>query len=169
MEKLSPGFKRYYRIMYNVISTIGLLYILFYLATTPSEYIFEEQQYLQLSGLALATWGLIFLKQSFKQYSIKEFLGLQQSEHKTGQAFTSAGVLKYVRHPIYTGTILVVGGLFLFNPKMLMLVTLICVVLYILIGVQLEERKLEKEFGQQYLDYKEVVPMLIPRFRITES
>ena len=34
--------------------------------------------------------------------------------------------------------------------------------LYILVGIQFEERKLLKEFGQAYADYRRGVPMLIP-------
>ncbi len=169
VEKSTPGFGRYYRIFYNLFSAVGLFYMLYYLATTPSRFVFEKHEYWQFSGLALATWGIVFLKQSFKQYSMREFLGFQQSDNQTGQTFTTAGVLKYVRHPIYTGTLLVVLGFFLFNPKVLMLVTLICVFVYILIGIQLEERKLEREFGKQYEDYKKEVPMLIPRFKRPEG
>lgn len=164
VEKAVPALSNSYRIVYNLISTIGLIYILLFLATTYSEFIFSKQEYWQLIGLILATWGLIVLKQSFKQYSIKEFLGLQSSGHQTGQEFTSDGILNYVRHPIYTGTILIVSGSFLFNPKVLMLVTLICVIIYIGIGIQLEERKLEKEFGVYYREYKKRVPMLCPKW-----
>jgi protein-S-isoprenylcysteine O-methyltransferase Ste14 len=35
--------------------------------------------------------------------------------------------------------------------------------IYILIGIYFEERKLLREFGQQYADYKSTTPMLLPR------
>jgi protein-S-isoprenylcysteine O-methyltransferase Ste14 len=34
--------------------------------------------------------------------------------------------------------------------------------LYILAGIQFEERKLLKEFGQVYADYRRKTPMLLP-------
>jgi len=165
IERLSLGIYRYYRITYNLIFTVGLVYILFYLATTSSEYLFEKHHYWQFIGLVLATWGLVLFKLSFKQYSIREFLGFQQSDRQTGQEFTSSGILSHVRHPIYSGTILIVVGFFLFNPKVLNLVTLVCAIIYIIIGIQMEERKLVKEFGQQYEEYKKQVPGLIPRLK----
>jgi protein-S-isoprenylcysteine O-methyltransferase Ste14 len=159
-----PFIYRYYRIFYNVISMFGLIYILFYLATTPSGFVFAKHEYLQFTGLALSTWGLIILKQSFKHYSIREFLGLQTNQ--ATKNLVIGGLLNHVRHPLYSGTILIVGGLFLFNPKVLILVTLVCVVIYILIGIQLEERKLENEFGEEYREYKKKVGMLVPRWQV---
>ena len=158
-----PSLNNYYRILYNIISLLGLIFILGYLAITPSSYVINKSEYLQFIGLVLATWGLIVLKLSFKQYSIREFLGLNKLNGTEHSEFASQGILSKVRHPIYSGTILVVSGFFLFNPKLSMGITLGCVVLYILIGIQLEEKKLTKEYGQLYLDYKEKVPMLIPR------
>ncbi len=169
VESYYPQIVSYYRITYNLIFSIGLIYILYYLAVTHSGYLFAKNEYLQFLGLVLAAWGLILLRQSFKQYSIREFLGLQQSGHQTGQTFTASGILNYIRHPIYAGILLVVGGFFLFNPKILNLVTLICVIAYILIGIQLEEKKLKGEFGQQYENYKKKVPMLIPRVKISKK
>jgi len=165
LSNLLPGLHKHYRIFYNLISTGGLLYILFRLATTPSNQILPESPILKFLGLALATWGIIFLKLSFRQYSIREFLGFSKS-NQSGQSLAVNGVLRQVRHPIYTGTILVASGLFLFSPKTLNLTTLICVLIYILIGIQLEERKLEIEFGDDYRKYRDKVPMLIPRFRL---
>jgi protein-S-isoprenylcysteine O-methyltransferase Ste14 len=36
---------------------------------------------------------------------------------------------------------------------------------YILVGIVFEERKLLREFGQTYVDYKSSTPMLIPGLR----
>jgi len=37
--------------------------------------------------------------------------------------------------------------------------------LYILVGVYFEERKLLREFGQEYAEYRSITPMLIPGMR----
>ena len=47
--------------------------------------------------------------------------------------------------------------IFIFNP--------IFILLNILYLKAVEEREMEKKFGQEYLKYKENVPMFIPRFR----
>jgi len=53
-------------------------------------------------------------------------------------------------------------GYFLFSPTLLNIITVSCMILYILIGLRIEERKLIKVFGDKYIQYKEEVPELIP-------
>ena len=38
----------------------------------------------------------------------------------------------------------------------------VALTIYVLIGIIFEERKLLREFGQDYANYKSVTPMLIP-------
>ena len=72
------------------------------------------------------------------------------------------GIHHYVRHPLYSGTILFVWGLFFIFPLLTNLIAVILLTLYVLIGIQFEEKKLLMEFGKAYSDYMENVPMLIP-------
>lgn len=72
------------------------------------------------------------------------------------------GIHKYVRHPLYLGTLLFVWGLFLIFPLLNNLIAVIIITGYILIGIRLEEKKLLIEFGNSYADYISRVPMLIP-------
>lgn len=162
VQAISPLFFRRYRLLYNAIAGSGLIYMLWTLATTPSQLLFHANRFLQFLALALATWGLVLIKISFKQYDIRAFLGLRE-DNLEGQGLSSGGILRYVRHPIYSGTLLFVLGFFLFNPKLLNLVTLACVSVYILIGMRLEERKLIEQFGDAYREYRKEVPALIPR------
>ena len=46
-----------------------------------------------------------------------------------------------------------------------MLVLYISMTVYILIGAHFEERKLLREFGEDYARYKENTPMLLPRLK----
>ena len=74
--------------------------------------------------------------------------------------FGTPVLYRYVRHPLY------VGWFFAFwsTPTMTLshLVFAIMTTAYILVAIQLEERDLTNHFGQQYREYKERVPMLIP-------
>jgi protein-S-isoprenylcysteine O-methyltransferase Ste14 len=72
------------------------------------------------------------------------------------------GIHQYVRHPLYSGTILFVWGLFFIFPLLTNLIAVILLTLYVLIGIQFEEKKLLLEFGNAYRNYIENVPMLVP-------
>lgn len=75
--------------------------------------------------------------------------------------FGTPGPYKLVRHPLYVGWFCA----FWFTPTMTVthLVFAIATSLYILIAIRLEERDLVTIHGQDYLRYREQVPMLIPK------
>lgn len=76
------------------------------------------------------------------------------------------GIHRFVRHPLYSGTILFVWGLFFIFPMLNNLIAVILLTLYVLIGISFEEKKLIKEFGKKYESYIAEVPMLIPNFKV---
>jgi len=79
----------------------------------------------------------------------------------------TTGLYSGIRNPMILGWIIMLFGIglllnsisliFIFNP--------IFILLNILYLKAVEEREMEKKFGQEYLKYKENVPMFIPRFR----
>lgn len=79
------------------------------------------------------------------------------------------GVHKYVRHPLYSGTILFVCGLFFIFPTLNNLIAAVLLILYVLTGIIFEEKKLKKEFGNAYIEYMSKVPKLIPSFWKSKS
>ena len=117
---------------------------------------------MKLLGLILAGWGVIVMKIAFKSYNTKAFLGLGSLNPES--EFKSDGLLKYVRHPLYSGSILLLLGYFLFNPAWNTLISVGMMILYFIVGTQFEEKKLIKTFGDRYLEYKKNTPMLIPKF-----
>ncbi len=74
------------------------------------------------------------------------------------------GIHRFVRHPLYSGTILFVWGLFFIFPMLNNLIAVVLLTAYVLIGIRFEEKKLLQEFGKRYYDYMKRVPMLIPNF-----
>ncbi len=68
-----------------------------------------------------------------------------------------------VRHPLYFALLMMLlpginsmGGLIVY----------ILIILYLMIGLPIEERKLVKQFGQQYVDYQKRTPMFIPLMKL---
>jgi protein-S-isoprenylcysteine O-methyltransferase Ste14 len=72
------------------------------------------------------------------------------------------GVYGYLRHPQYLGLILITFGLLLWWPTILTLIMWpILSIMYILLAKR-EEKYLVEKFGDEYLEYKKRVNMLIP-------
>ena len=97
-------------------------------------------------------------------YDMREFTGLSyldETDPDPGELITT-GLNRYVRHPLYFAGILLMMGylLIFFTDVNLLLVAIIFI--YLIIGAQYEEKKLEATFGEDYRKYQEKVKMLIP-------
>jgi protein-S-isoprenylcysteine O-methyltransferase Ste14 len=77
----------------------------------------------------------------------------------TSLSFTTPGMYRVVRHPLYVGWLL----MFWAAPVMTVahLVFTLGTTAYILIAIQFEERDLVS-FHKEYVEYRQQVPMLIP-------
>lgn len=120
----------------------------------------EKKEAITYCGLMISSLGVIVLQKSFKRISIKSFLGLSNEKN---HGLIMSGLHAHVRHPIYSGTILIFLGAFLFNPTNLMLTSFVWLLIYLPVGIYLEEKKLITLFGDQYLDYKKRAKAVIPK------
>ncbi len=151
---------QHFRLVYSTFSTVGLVVLLFYAASLPPQYWHSPETWLRFSGLCLATFGVFIIFAAFKQYRVRSFLGLATDQND----FVRSGILTYVRHPLYSGIILVSLGYLLFVPSTASLISAGCIFLYLPIGIWLEERKLLRHFGDAYRQYRAKVPALVPRW-----
>jgi protein-S-isoprenylcysteine O-methyltransferase Ste14 len=87
----------------------------------------------------------------------KYFLGVPYTALK----FVTPGPYKLVRHPLYVGWFCA----FWFTPTMTVahLVFALMTTAYILIAIRHEERDLVDHHGQDYVEYRRKVPMLVPK------
>ncbi len=159
-----PATNRFYRFGYNVFSLISFLPLLVLLVSLPDQPLYRIPApwlYLTLFVQALSAVALLV---GVLQTGVWEFIGLSQlgqAENSAKPQLTTGGLYHYVRHPLYTA-----GLVFLWlTPEMTInrLALWSIMSLYLGIGAYFEERKLLREFGQQYADYKTRTPMLIPR------
>lgn len=151
---------RFYRLGYSIVATIGLVALLIVNGSISASYYFEPSGLPRYASLILTTVGVMIMQRAFKNYRLKAFLGFEQEESQ----LRTRGVLAWVRHPIYSGLILITLGFFLFIPNLPTLITCGAILLYLPIGIYLEEKKLIREYGDAYRKYKEEVPALIPRW-----
>ena len=149
---------RLFRILYVLFSTAGLLALMFYNGSIHALKFFVSEGPARWASLILTIFGVMVIQTSFRQYSLKGFVGLTD-EKKTLQ---TNGILEYIRHPIQAGIILIVLGFFFFIPNLPTLISCVCILVYIPIGLYLEEKKLVAMYGDQYIEYRKRVPAIIP-------
>ena len=156
----------YYRLAFNTFSLLTLIPVVFYKQLLAEEIIFSWPGPWKILkfGMYLASFALFY--GGYRVFDMHYVLGTKQvHEMQEGKEievmdFNSASILEYVRHPWYSGAILLVWA---FGPiSDVTLVTNIILTAYLIIGTFLEEKKLIQEIGEPYLEYRKRVPMLIP-------
>jgi protein-S-isoprenylcysteine O-methyltransferase Ste14 len=127
-----------------------------YQVPSPWSYLLRAGQVVSVLLLFVVVW----------QTDMLSFVGLRQlvDEEKKGDLVIS-GLYRFVRHPLYTLSL----GILWLSPSMTVnsFVVYAALTVYILIGIVFEERKLLREFGQEYAAYKSITPMLIPGMRFS--
>lgn len=101
-----------------------------------------------------------FLINHFELFGLRQvYLAARRAEPRPPR-FTTPLLYRLVRHPLYLGFILA----FWAAPTMTVghLVFALGMLGYILVGIQLEERDLVREFGNRYLAYRGQVRALVP-------
>ena len=78
----------------------------------------------------------------------------------------TTGLYSQIRNPMLLGWIIMLFGLgiLLNSISLIFIFTPLFILVNILYLKTIEEKEMEKKFGEQYLKYKESVPMFIPRF-----
>lgn len=164
-RRLGEGF-RYYRLAYNLVAALTLLPVYLYGRSLPSESLFRwEGWWRLLQGLLLLTAALLFAAGA-RHYSMRQLLGLRQAEtgrtHATltecGSLHTT-GILEVTRHPWYLGALIL---LWTTDVSVASLIWKLILSFYLVLGTILEERRLVREFGEEYRDYQARVSMLVP-------
>ncbi len=150
-----------WRVIYSILSTIGFVLLFYWMAIVESIELLPNSNWLRFLAMVSTTYGVILGRIAFRNYSLMEFLSIDD-RFMESQLITK-GIQSKIRHPLYSATILIFIGFFLFIPKMVSLVALIAMLLYLPVGIHFEERKLVKKFGVYYLEYRKRVPALVPK------
>jgi protein-S-isoprenylcysteine O-methyltransferase Ste14 len=170
-----PAFKQWWanvfpaacqRSTYVLLSSLSLLLLFWQWRPIPTPV-------WQIDGIA--AWSLIcvywlgwltvlastFMIDHFDLSGLRQaFFSLRGAE-MPGQSFKTPLLYKIVRHPLMLGLLLAYWA----TPEMTVghLLFAIMNTAYILVGLQFEERDLIAEFGATYQQYRQRVPMLLPR------
>lgn len=171
-----PGFKKWWtkiipktieRSTFVLLASLVLLLLYWQWRPIPTQIWVVENPFgqIMLQFLFFLGWLIVFLGtfmiNHFDLFGLRQvYLNLQNHEY-TELGFRTPGFYKFVRHPIMLGFMIA----FWATPVMTAghLLFAVATTGYILIALQLEERDLVKYFGDQYRQYRQKTPMLIPR------
>jgi len=163
----------WYRFLYNAVSGITAAFAFFLMYQVPDKIIWVGPLWFRWSLHAVQLGGLVFGVRAFEHLDTAEFMGFRQVwryltkgevagniEGLTERELVTTGVYGIVRHPLYLAGIII----FTFEPTITVngLTVTVLADLYFLFGSFIEERRFKRTLGDQYRDYRERVPMLLP-------
>lgn len=155
---------KHYRLAYNVFAILSFAAIVLFQFSIHSKNIFTPRLATKITGAVFIFLGLVLMLVCIKKYfaGLSGLRSLMQEDNHS--ELIISGVHRYVRHPLYLGTFIFIWGLFILFPTYSLLLSNVIITGYTLIGINMEERKLVKDFGEQYELYQKQVPRLIPKF-----
>jgi protein-S-isoprenylcysteine O-methyltransferase Ste14 len=105
-----------------------------------------------VAGLLLTVWARVYLGRNWS--------GIVTL--KLGHELVSGGPYRWVRHPIYTGLLLAIGGSAVVRSEWRGVLALAIAFVALWRKLKLEERWMDEAFGEQYAAYRARVAALIP-------
>jgi protein-S-isoprenylcysteine O-methyltransferase Ste14 len=156
---------RWYRLAYVLLAIIMVLPFFYILLFFPDRTLYvvpSPWSWLMAAGQALAALALLG---ALRQTGISYFFGLAQISGKREEegVLVTDGFYCHLRNPLFF-----FGALFLWLFPIMttnLLTFNLLATLYFYVGALHEEKSLQKEFGEEYEEYRRKVPMFIPRLR----
>ena len=148
----------HYRLFYSLLALL-LSVSWFALAhALPDAPLFTLRGAPEWIARALQITGLVILLQSFRAFDAGIFLGFRPMP-EDGEPFSAQGIYRHLRHPMYSGVML----LLLASPRQSVnsLNLALVVSLYFIIGARFEEKRM-LAMHPSYADYCRRTPRFIP-------
>ena len=154
---------RNYRILYNLIAVISLVPVLYYQFNSPSIALYKTSFLSNVAAAFLILVGACVIVICLRKYFLMH-IGVGPAGRESNELLKE-GIHKYVRHPLYTGTLIFLFGILLIFPSSTNLLAYITLAVYTVAGTILEEQKLRAEYGEVYVRYSKEVPRFIPHLK----
>jgi protein-S-isoprenylcysteine O-methyltransferase Ste14 len=158
---LGPRF-RFVRLVYNIVAVVTLAVLFVWTRRVGGPVLFNWWGAWIPVGAVLFAAGAALFWAGGRVYDLDALLGVSQLMGAgIGEAggLTRRGILGAIRHPWYTGGMLL---LWAFPRDAAGLVASIVLSAYLVVGAYLEEAKLIAEFGEEYRAYRREVSMFVP-------
>jgi methanethiol S-methyltransferase len=156
-----PGFFRFYRLCYTIVSLIALYPLFAALGSSPDLYAVPGDLYFFFRAIQIiSAIGFVW---AAKAIDLGLFLGYRTptvAEDAKSENLSTHGPYRFCRHPLYF-----FASLFLLaEPSVSQAYALFTgwTVVYFWIGSWIEEHRLIDQFGDTYLEYCNEVPHFLP-------
>jgi len=164
MQRQLGRYYKYYSFSYSVFAAVTLMAVLVYQGYLQSQLLYTAPVWVKLLLCIPLVAGLVIMCLLIRKYFFS-LSGISVFYKEQPPAELELGGLnRYVRHPLYFGTLLFLWSFFFIFPYVKNLLACLVITLYTVYGARLEEKKLAEQFGEKYKVYKSRVPMLIPGF-----
>lgn len=167
LARLLKNYYAFYRLFYVIFSFVTLVLVINYTSTVDNEIIITYappwsiiRYALMYGSLLMFFWAFFFNYDSLSFFGIRQMLQFGKEKNiNASVGLKKNGLLGITRHPMYLALIIYLLSQ---NFRMADIVVNIVLIIYVIVGTKLEEKKLVLEFGDTYIKYQQEVPMLIP-------
>ncbi len=167
-QLLGEGQYRFYRLAYNAFAGLSFLPVLAMMFLLPDRTLYLVPVPWSLFMIGGELLAVALLLSAFRQTDIWDFVGTRQLRVKNRPSgLATLGPYHYIRHPLYSAGMAFIWLLPLMTVNIL--AVNIALTVYVIIGAAIEERKLRRVFGQEYIEYAAVTPMFIPFLKRNKS
>jgi protein-S-isoprenylcysteine O-methyltransferase Ste14 len=124
------------------------------------------QPLLFIPGILFIIAGMIVASMASKVISVSTVADMRTDRKPE---LITGGLYARIRHPLYLATILIFVAMGLIYPFPIVIVFVLCMIVYTMIGAFFEERKLIRQYGEEYLNYKKHAGFILPKISSSES
>lgn len=155
----------YYRLFYNLFAIASLAAVASLTHRHGESSVFEWSGEVYYFRIVLWVIALFIGYLSFRKFSFIELLGLSailRQEPASDPGLVTTGIYGIVRHPQFLAALIIVWAREIRDTDFVINAILS---FYILLGSKIEEHRLIKRFGRNYINYMEQVPGFLPKRR----
>lgn len=164
LERRLPGGS--WRALYSLLAALQMLALLAYWRPIPDVLWHLPSPLLRGAVWALFGLGCAVVAAGFLALDGAQLFGLAQARAAAARRdYVEAplqvrGLYRYLRHPLYTGTLLTLWATPTMTAGHLLLAGVFSA--YVLVGARLEERDLLRAHGESFRSYRDHVPAFLP-------
>lgn len=151
----------YYRLVYSLFSILTTVLWIGFVHSLPDTPLYHVQGGLYGLLRLIQGFGICVALAAFIPIDGAVFLGLKKAQGET-DPFIVQGVYQYVRHPMYSGAMLMLVATPVQTWNGLAFALFVCG--YFIVGARFEENRMLQEHAD-YADYQQNVGAFIPRLR----